>query len=47
MEKPKIPGLVKGLGVTLRTMLKPAVTVQYTGKDGKTRPQAPRSDWTY
>ena len=28
---PDIPGigLVKGLGVTLKTMLKPAVTVQY------------------
>ena len=31
MAKPKmqIPGLVKGLGVTFRTMMKPAVTVQY------------------
>ena len=27
--KLKPPGLVKGLGVTLKTMLKPAVTVQY------------------
>src|SRR6266536_2515862 len=26
---PEIPGFVKGLGVTFRTMLKPAVTVQY------------------
>jgi NADH-quinone oxidoreductase subunit I len=26
---PQLPGLVKGLGVTLKTMLKPAVTVQY------------------
>jgi NADH-quinone oxidoreductase subunit I len=26
---PKVPGLVKGLGVTFRTMTKPAVTVQY------------------
>jgi NADH-quinone oxidoreductase subunit I len=26
---PQLPGVVKGLGVTLRTMLKPAVTVQY------------------
>ena len=26
---PKVPGLVKGLGVTFRTMMKPAVTVQY------------------
>ena len=26
---PKLPGLVKGLGVTFKTMLKPAVTVQY------------------
>ena len=27
--KPKVPGLIKGLGVTLGTMLRPAVTVQY------------------
>ncbi|MEA2718132.1 MAG: NADH-quinone oxidoreductase subunit, partial [Actinomycetota bacterium] len=26
---PKVPGLVKGLGVTFKTMLQPAVTVQY------------------
>jgi NADH-quinone oxidoreductase subunit I len=26
---PQIPGLIKGLGVTLGTMLRPAVTVQY------------------
>ena len=26
---PEIPGLIKGLGVTFRTMLKPAVTTQY------------------
>ena len=29
MRKPKLPGLISGLGVTLKTMLKPAVTVQY------------------
>jgi len=29
MPELPIPGLVKGLGVTLRTMLKPAVTTQY------------------
>ncbi|MBW3576778.1 MAG: NADH-quinone oxidoreductase subunit I [Actinobacteria bacterium] len=27
--KPKVPGLLKGLGVTLKTMLTPAVTRQY------------------
>jgi NADH-quinone oxidoreductase subunit I len=27
--KPQLPGLIKGLGVTLGTMLRPAVTVQY------------------
>ncbi len=40
-SKPKIPGLVKGLGVTLGTMLKPAVTVQYTGPHGKEREDPP------
>ena len=30
MPKPQLPGLIKGLGVTLGTMLRPAVTVQYT-----------------
>ena len=29
MAKPKIPGLLVGLGITFKTMLKPAVTVQY------------------
>ncbi|HEX2029413.1 MAG TPA: NADH-quinone oxidoreductase subunit I [Nitriliruptorales bacterium] len=29
LPKPKLPGLVKGLGVTLKTMLTPAVTRQY------------------
>ncbi len=28
-SKPQLPGLIKGLGVTLGTMLRPAVTVQY------------------
>ncbi len=27
--KPKLPGVISGLGITFRTMLKPAVTVQY------------------
>jgi len=27
--KPQVPGLLKGLGVTFRTMMRPAVTVQY------------------
>ena len=35
-----MPGLIKGLGVTFRTMLKPAVTVQYTGPHGKEREAA-------
>ena len=38
---PKIPGqgLVKGLGVTFKTMLQPAVTVQYPqGAGGARRP---------
>ena len=29
MKKPKLPGLIGGLGITFKTMLKPAVTVQY------------------
>ena len=29
MAKLKLPGVVSGLGVTFRTMMKPAVTVQY------------------
>ena len=29
LPRPKLPGLIGGLGVTLRTMLHPAVTVQY------------------
>ena len=28
-QKPLLPGLISGLGVTFRTMMKPAVTVQY------------------
>ena len=29
MKKPKLPGMIGGLGITFKTMLKPAVTVQY------------------
>jgi NADH-quinone oxidoreductase subunit I len=29
MRKPKVPGLIGGLGITFRTMLQGAVTVQY------------------
>jgi NADH-quinone oxidoreductase subunit I len=29
MKKPKLPGVISGLGVTFKAMLKPAVTVQY------------------
>ena len=38
---PEIPGLIKGLGVTLRTMFQPHVTVEYTGKDGKEKEAPP------
>jgi len=39
---PKIPGqgLVKGLGVTFKTMLKPAVTVQYPKEREEPTPRA-------
>ena len=37
MAQMKVPGLIKGLGVTFRTMLQPKVTVQYTGPHGKER----------
>ena len=37
---PELPGLVKGLGVTLRTMLKPAVTVQYPHEKETPAPRA-------
>ena len=29
IRKPRLPGLIKGLGVTFKTMLEPNVTVQY------------------
>ena len=29
MKKPKLPGVIGGLGITFKTMMKPAVTVQY------------------
>ena len=29
MKKPKVPGVISGLGITFKTMMKPAVTVQY------------------
>ena len=37
---PKLPGLVKGLGVTLKTALKPAVTVQYPHEKEAPAPRA-------
>jgi NADH-quinone oxidoreductase subunit I len=37
---PKLPGLVKGLGVTFKTMLKPAVTVQYPYEKEEPAPRA-------
>ena len=37
---PELPGLVKGLGVTLRTMLKPAVTLQYPHEKETPTPRA-------
>ena len=37
---PKLPGLMKGLGVTLKTALKPAVTVQYPHEKEAVAPRA-------
>ncbi len=37
---PRIPGLVKGLGVTFKTMLQPAVTVQYPHEKEDVAPRA-------
>ena len=36
----KPPGLLKGLGVTFKTMLKPAVTVQYPHEKEAPAPRA-------
>jgi NADH-quinone oxidoreductase subunit I len=40
LPHPKMPGLVGGLGVTLKTMLKPAVTVQYPHEKELPAPRA-------
>ena len=40
LKKPKLPGLIGGLGVTLKTMLKPAVTVQYPHEKEDPAPRA-------
>src|SRR5206468_1344411 len=40
LMKPKLPGLIGGLGVTLKTMLKPAVTVQYPHEKEAPAPRA-------
>ena len=40
LHKPKLPGLIGGLGVTLKTMLKPAVTVQYPHEKEDPAPRA-------
>ena len=40
MAFPKPPGLLKGLGVTFKTMLKPAVTVQYPHEKEAVAPRA-------
>ena len=40
LPKPKVPGLVGGLGVTLKTMLRPAVTVQYPHEKEAPAPRA-------
>jgi len=40
MRGPKLPGLIGGLGITLRTMLKPAVTVQYPHEKEAPAPRA-------
>ncbi len=37
---PKLPGLIGGLGITLKTMLKPAVTVQYPHEKETPAPRA-------
>ena len=39
-KKPKAPGLIGGLGVTFKTMLKPAVTVQYPHEQEDPPPRA-------
>ena len=39
-KRPKTPGLVKGLGVTFRTMFKPNVTVQYPHEKEEPAPRA-------
>ena len=36
----KLPGLIGGLGITLKTMLKPAVTVQYPHEKEEPAPRA-------
>ena len=41
---PQLPGLVKGLGVTFKTMLAGAVTVQYPHVKGGATPARPRRD---
>ena len=41
MKKPKLPGVIGGLGITFKTMLKPAVTVQYPHEQrGPAHPRA-------
>jgi NADH-quinone oxidoreductase subunit I len=40
MPKPKLPGLIGGLGVTFKTMLKGAVTVQYPHEREDPAPRA-------
>ncbi len=37
---PTLPGFIKGLGVTLKTMLKPAVTVQYPREKEQVAPRS-------
>ena len=40
MKKPKVPGVISGLGVTFKAMLKPAVTVQYPHEKEEVAPRA-------
>ena len=40
MARPKIPGVISGLGVTFRTMLEGAVTVQYPHEKEDVAPRA-------
>ncbi len=40
LKKPKLPGVISGLGVTFRTMMEGAVTVQYPHEREDPAPRA-------